>query len=63
MTFDNLLIEREDAVAIVTLNRPKVLNALNAQTLTELASAMSSFRNDPGVRAIVLGWVLRLFPL
>ncbi|HEX7283841.1 MAG TPA: enoyl-CoA hydratase-related protein [Vicinamibacterales bacterium] len=54
MTFDNLLIERDDAVAIVTLNRPKVLNALNGQTLTELASAMASFRNDPGVRAIVL---------
>jgi enoyl-CoA hydratase len=54
MTFDNLLIERDDAVAIVTLNRPKVLNALNGQTLTELASVMASFKNDAGVRAIVL---------
>ena len=54
MTFDNLLIERDDAVAIVTLNRPKVLNALNSQTLTELASAMASLKNDAGVRAIVL---------
>jgi enoyl-CoA hydratase len=54
MTFDNLLIERDDAVAIVTLNRPKVLNALNGQTLTELAAAMASFKDDPGVRAIVL---------
>ena len=33
MTFDNLLIERDGAVAIVTFNRPKVLNALNSQTL------------------------------
>jgi enoyl-CoA hydratase len=54
MTFDNLLIERDDAVAIVTLNRPKVLNALNGQTLTELASAMAAFKDDAGVRAIVL---------
>jgi enoyl-CoA hydratase len=54
MTFDNLLIERDDAVAIVTLNRPKVLNALNGQTLTELASAMAAFRDDADVRAIVL---------
>src|SRR5688572_13914145 len=54
MTFDNLLIERDDAVAIVTLNRPKVLNALNSQTLTELARAMASFKDDAGVRAIVL---------
>jgi enoyl-CoA hydratase len=54
MTFDNLLIERDGAVAIVTLNRPKVLNALNTQTLTELSTAMAAFKDDAGVRAIVL---------
>ena len=54
MTFDNLLIERDDAVAIITLNRPKLLNALNSQTLTELASAMAAFKDDAGVRAIVV---------
>ena len=40
MAFDNLLLERDGAVAIVTINRPKVLNALNAQTLDELRRAM-----------------------
>jgi enoyl-CoA hydratase len=54
MTFDNLLIERDGAVAIVTLNRPKVLNALNSQTIIELAVAMSSFKNDADLRAIVI---------
>src|SRR5918994_4068064 len=54
MTFDNLLIERDGAVAIVTFNRPKVLNALNAQTLTELAGAIASFKDDDAVRAIVI---------
>jgi enoyl-CoA hydratase len=54
MTFDNLLIERDGAVAIVTFNRPKVLNALNAQTLTELAGAVTSFKDDDAVRAIVI---------
>ena len=54
MTFENLLIERDDAVAIVTFNRPKVLNALNTQTLTELSAAMAAFKADAGVRAIVL---------
>ena len=54
MTFDNLLIERDGAVAIVTFNRPKVLNALNGQTLTELSAAMAAFKGDDGVRAIVL---------
>jgi enoyl-CoA hydratase len=54
MTFDNLLVERDDAVAVVTLNRPKVLNALNGQTLSELSAAMASLKGDAGVRAIVL---------
>ena len=36
MAFDNLLLERDGAAAIVTINRPKVLNALNTQTLDEL---------------------------
>lgn len=54
MTFENLLVERDGAVAIVTFNRPKVLNALNTQTLTELSAAMAAFKDDEGVRAIVL---------
>src|SRR5688572_17175344 len=54
MTFENLLIERDDAVAVVTFNRPKVLNALNTQTLNELSAAMAGFKADAGVRAIVL---------
>jgi len=54
MTFDNLLIERDGAVAIVTFNRPKVLNALNTQTLTELSGVMASLGNDAAVRAIVI---------
>ena len=39
MTFDNLLIERDDTVAILTLNRPAVLNALNVALLREIGSA------------------------
>ena len=54
MTFDNLLIDRDGAVAVVTLNRPKVLNALNGPTLTELEAAMAALKADEGVRAIVL---------
>jgi enoyl-CoA hydratase len=54
MTFDNLLVERDEAVAVITFNRPKVLNALNAQTLTELSTAIAAFKDDASVRAIVL---------
>ncbi|MDP2319133.1 MAG: enoyl-CoA hydratase-related protein [Acidobacteriota bacterium] len=54
MTFDNLLLARDGAVAVVTLNRPKVLNALNNQTLAELAACMAGLKADDSVRAVIL---------
>lgn len=54
MTFETLLIERDGAVAVVTINRPKVLNALNTQTISDLEQAMRALAQDDGVRAIVL---------
>ena len=54
MAFDNLLIERDEATAIVTINRPKVLNALNSQTLDELRRAMLDLKQDDSVRVVIL---------
>ena len=54
MNFENLLLERDGAVAILTVNRPKVLNALNMQTLDELRRAILELKRDDGVRAVVL---------
>ncbi|HUO91635.1 MAG TPA: enoyl-CoA hydratase [Rhizomicrobium sp.] len=54
MDYRNILVSREGAVAVVTLNRPKALNALNSELLTELVSALEGFDADDGVRAIVL---------
>ena len=54
MSFENLLIDRDGAVAVVTINRPKVLNALNTQTIRELHRAMQDLQQDAAVRAIVL---------
>ena len=54
MSFENLLVDREGAVAILTLNRPKVLNALNTQTLDELRRAVLELTHDETVRAVVL---------
>jgi enoyl-CoA hydratase len=54
MHLENLLIERDGAVAVVTLNRPKVLNALNTQTLDELRRAILDLKHDDGVRAVIL---------
>ncbi len=53
MTYEHLLIEREGAVAVVTVNRPKVLNALNRGTMADLAHAFPALVAE-GVRAIVL---------
>jgi enoyl-CoA hydratase len=54
MAFDNLLLERDGAVAIVTINRPKVLNALNSETIDELRRAILELEADDGIRATVL---------
>ena len=52
--FDNLLVERDGAVAILTINRPSVLNALNTQTVDELRRAMLELKADATARAIIV---------
>jgi len=54
MSFENLSLERDGAVAILTVNRPKVLNALNTQTLDELRRAILDLKRDEAVRAVIL---------
>jgi len=54
MAYENLLVERDGAVLIVTINRPDKLNALNTQTVTELDLAMEAARTDAEVRVIIL---------
>ena len=51
---ENLIVETDAGVAVVTINRPKVLNALNSQTLDELRRAMLDLRRDDAVRAVIL---------
>jgi enoyl-CoA hydratase len=51
---ENVLIERDGASAIVTINRPKVLNALNAAALEDLRRAALELQGDETVRAVVL---------
>ncbi len=52
--FENILVERRGRVGLVTLNRPKALNALNKATLDELIAAMAAMDADPGIGAVVL---------
>ncbi len=53
-TFENLLVEHAAGVATVTINRPKVLNALNAPTLDELRRAILALKHDEAVRVVVI---------
>jgi enoyl-CoA hydratase len=54
MTYENILLEIRDHVAIVTLNRPKALNALNAPLLAELKDAVTNVRDGNDAGAIVI---------
>jgi enoyl-CoA hydratase len=54
MTPEQLLVERSGAVAVVTVNRPKVLNALNAATVAELRQVVDALTADDAIRAVVL---------
>lgn len=55
MSFENLLVERvEPGVAVLKINRPKALNALNSATLRELRTCLADLSGDPSVRVVVL---------
>ncbi|MGY2904191.1 enoyl-CoA hydratase-related protein [Bradyrhizobium sp. URHC0002] len=54
LTLANVLYEKRGAIAYVTVNRPKVLNALNAPTWQDLRTAFEDAQNDPAVRGVIL---------
>ena len=47
------MYEKKGLIAYVTINRPKVLNALNAKTISELRSAFEDARDDSGIRGVI----------
>ncbi len=54
MNYENLLYEVRDAIAYIIFNRPKVLNALNRQTMQELLIALGAAKLDDAVRVVIL---------
>lgn len=54
LTLENVLYEKKDSIAYVSLNRPKVLNALNTQTWSDLRKAFEAARDDAAVRGVIL---------
>lgn len=53
-SFEMITVAQDGTTAIITLNRPTVLNALNAQLLSELSTALSQADKDGGVRAVII---------
>jgi enoyl-CoA hydratase len=54
MAYETLLVEQHEAVTLVTLNRPKALNALNSQVLAELQMAFAAYEADDSQGCLVL---------
>jgi enoyl-CoA hydratase/carnithine racemase len=54
MSYENILLEKKNSIAYVTVNRPKVLNALNMATMEELGLALLDIRNDSSIRVAIL---------
>ncbi len=59
--FETILTERNGRVGVITLNRPKALNALNSQVLADVSAAVTEFDADPEIGAIVLTGSERAF--
>ncbi|HXE71098.1 MAG TPA: enoyl-CoA hydratase-related protein, partial [Candidatus Nitrosotenuis sp.] len=53
-SYENLILERREAVALLTINRPGRLNALNAATLAEMSRALDELEADPALRVLII---------
>ena len=54
MEYKNIIYERAEGTAKITINRPEVMNALNSDTVKELAHAFNAAKNDDGVKVVIL---------
>ncbi|WP_068481646.1 enoyl-CoA hydratase [Pseudoclavibacter helvolus] len=59
--YETILVDQRERVGIITLNRPRALNALNSDVMSEVVDAARAFDDDRGVGAIVLGGSERAF--
>lgn len=54
MELNNVILEKEDHLAIVTINRPKALNALNSETLNDLNTVIDDLEKDTNIYAVIV---------
>jgi len=61
MTYENIIYQKKDSIAIITLNRPKRLNALNEQMMGEMIEVLDLAAKDADVRSVILTGGSKLF--
>jgi enoyl-CoA hydratase len=61
MSYETILVESRGPIGLITLNRPKALNALNAQLVSELNQALAAFDRDPATAVMILTGSERAF--
>ncbi len=54
MEYQDIIVRKDAGVAVITLNRPEVLNALRPEMRDEIGDAFESFQSDDTVRAVVI---------
>jgi len=54
MEFNNILLDKNDNVAIVTINRPQQLNALNKETISDLNQSLSALKDDRNIKCVII---------
>jgi len=54
MSYKNIIVEKNEGIAKITINRPDVLNALNTATIMELTEAVKDLENDKSIRVVIL---------
>ncbi len=54
LTYENLIIEKEEGIALMYINRPKALNAINADVLKEMEQAIDALDADDEVRVVII---------
>jgi enoyl-CoA hydratase len=54
MTYKNIIFEKDGAIAVIKFNRPKVMNAVNSQTMAEFSDAVEKVEQDNAIRCLII---------
>ena len=61
MTYNKIILEKKNAIAKITLNRPDVLNAIDEEVITELLAALDDIEKDDSVSVVIIAGAGRAF--